>query len=54
MNRMYKDKLAHVQVVINFLYSVAQMYTREDTLTHFLGVMYLDDLMSYNSLTSIV
>ena len=29
---IYSNKLAHVQVVINCRYSVAQMCTREDTL----------------------
>ena len=32
---IYSDKLAHVQVVINCRYSVAQMCTHEDTLTHY-------------------
>ena len=49
---IYLDKLAHVQVVINCLYSVAQMCTHEDTLTHNLGAPYFDDVMSYNSLTT--
>ena len=49
---MYSDKLAHVQVVINCRYSVAQMCTREDTLPHILGVPYFDDFMSYNLLTT--
>ena len=31
---IYSDKLAHVQVLINCLYFVAQMCTREDTLVH--------------------
>ena len=29
------------------------MCTREDTLTHNLGVLYIDDAMSYNSLTTV-
>ena len=49
---IYSDKLAHVQVVINYQDSIAQMCTREDTLAHNLGVLYLDDLMSYNSPTT--
>ena len=48
---IYSDKLAHVQVVINCQYSVAQMCTREDTLAHYLGIP--DDVMSYNSLTTV-
>ena len=48
---IYSDKLAHVQVVINCQYSVAQMCTREDTLAHYLGT--LDDVMSYNWLTTV-
>ena len=31
---IYSDKLAHIQVVINCWYSVAQMCTREDILAH--------------------
>ena len=50
---IYWDKLAHVQVVINCWYSVAQMCTREDMLAHILGAPYFDDVMSYNSLTTI-
>ena len=37
---IYPDKLAHVQVVINCRYSVAQMYTHEDTLVHYLGAVF--------------
>ena len=44
--------LAHVQVVINCWYSVAQMCPREDKLTHNLGAPYFDDIMSYNLLTT--
>ena len=44
---IYLDKLAHVQVVINCWYSVAQMCTGEDTLANNLGTPYFDDLMSY-------
>ena len=50
---IYSDKLAHVQVLINCQYSVAQMCTDEDTFTHNLGVPYFDDVMSYNSLTTL-
>ena len=49
---IYSDKLAHVQVVINSPYSVAQMCTREETLAHKLGTQYFDDILSYNSLTT--
>ena len=49
----YSDNLAHVQVVINCQYSIAQLCTRADTLAHNLGAPYIDDLMSYNSLTTI-
>ena len=48
---IYSDKLAHVQVVINCQYSIAQMCTREDTLAQYLGALYLDDVMSHNWLT---
>ena len=49
---IYSDKLAHVQVVINYPYLVAQKCTREDTLAHNIGGPYFDDVMSYNSLTT--
>ena len=52
MTSIYSDKLAHVQVVINCQYSVAQLCTREDTLAHILGALYFDVVMSYNSLTT--
>ena len=50
----YSDKLTHVQVIINCPYSIAQMCTRKETLAHSLGEPCLDDIMSYNSLTTIV
>ena len=37
---IYLDKLAHVQVVINCGYSVAQMWTCKDTLPHYLGALF--------------
>ena len=46
----YSDKLAHVQVVINCQYFVAQMCTREDMLAHYLGALFIDDVMKYNTL----
>ena len=49
---IYLDKFAHVQVIINCQYSVAQMWTRKDMLTHYLGVSYLHDVMIYNELTT--
>ena len=50
--KIISDKLAHVQVVINCPFSVAQMCTREDMLAHNLGAPYFDDVMSCNSLTT--
>ena len=47
---IYSNKFAHVQVVINCRYPVAQMCTHEDTLAHKLGTQYFDDVLSYNSL----
>ena len=44
---IYSDKLAHVQVIINYRYSVSHMCTREDTLAHILGAPYVDDFMIY-------
>ena len=49
---IYSDKLAHVQVVVNCRYSIAQTGTREDTLAHILGTQYFDDVMSHNELTT--
>ena len=49
---IYSDKLAHVQAIINCQYSIGQMCTREDKLAHNLGMPRIDDVMSYNSLTT--
>ena len=49
---IYSNKLAHVQVIINCQYSVAQMCTCEDTLAHILGALENDDVMSHNELTT--
>ena len=49
---IYSDKLAHVEVVINCQYSIAQMCTREDSLPIIWALRpRIDDVMSYNSLT---
>ena len=48
---IYSDKLAHLQVVINCPYSIAQMCTREDRLAHILSSPYFDDVISYDLLT---
>ena len=37
---IYSDKLAHVQVIINSRYFIAQMCAHEDTLAQYLGVPY--------------
>ena len=39
--------LAHIQVVINCQYSVAQMCTREDMLAHYLGAPFFDVMRQY-------
>ena len=49
----YSDKFAHVQVIINCRYSVAQMCILKDMLAQQLGVPCLDDVMSHNELTTI-
>ena len=49
---IYSDKLAYIQVIINYQYSVAQMCTHEDTLAHILGTPYIDDVMKHNELTT--
>ena len=51
---IYSDKLAHIQVVINCGYSVAQMCTRKDTLAHYLGAPYIGNVMRQNTLITIV
>ena len=51
---VYSDKLAHIQVVINYQYSVAQMCTPEDTLAHYLGAPSIDDVVRHNKLITLV
>ena len=51
---IYSEKLAHVQVVINCQYSVAQMCTWEDMHAGLFTCAVLDDVMSQNGLTMIV
>ena len=50
---IYSDKLLNEQVVINCQYSVAQMCTHEYALVCILGLPFIDDIMSYNSLTTL-
>ena len=50
---IYSDKLAHVQVVINCRYSVAEMCTREETLAHYLCAPSIDDVMRHNRLITL-
>ena len=52
MMSIYLDKLAHVQVIIKCRYSIAKLCAREDTLAYILGAPSIDDVMSYNSLTT--
>ena len=40
---IYSDKLAHIQVVINCPYSVAQLCTCEDKHAHTFGTPCIDD-----------
>ena len=49
---IYSDKLAHIQAIMSWQYSVAQMCTYEDMLAHILGMPYIDEYMRYNSLTT--
>ena len=51
---IYSEKLAHIQVVTNCRYSVAQMCTREDIVAHLFMPAVLDDVMSQNELTTII
>ena len=50
---IYSDKLACIQVEINCGYSFTQVCTPEDTLAHYLGLLYLDDVMGHNELTTV-
>ena len=50
---IYSDKLAQTQVIINCPYSIAHLCTSEATLAHNLGALHFDDVMSYNSLTTV-
>ena len=47
---IYLDKLAHIQVVINYQFFVAKVCSHDVMLTHNLGSLFIDDIMSYNSL----
>ena len=47
---IYLENQAHVQVVIKCRYYVAQMCSGEDTLTHYLGLPFVDDKMRHNTL----
>ena len=51
---IYSDKLTHVKVVINCLYFIAQFCTGKDMLAHISGAPSIDDIMSYNLLTTLV
>ena len=51
---IYSDKLAHVQVVINSQNTDAPMCTCEDVLAYISGAPSIDDVMSYNLLTTLV
>ena len=51
---IYSDKLAHIQLVINCRYSVAHLRSSEATLSHNLGALHFDDVMSYKSLTTAI
>ena len=48
---IYLDKLAHMQVIINCWYYVAQMHTWEEIQAHFNECIVLDDVMSQSELT---
>ena len=49
---IYSDKLAHVQVVIPSWHFVAQLCTYEDGLAYILAAPSIDDVVSYNLLTT--
>ena len=50
---IHSDKLTHVQVVINSLYSFSQFCTGKDTLAHISGALSNDNVMSYDLLTTV-
>ena len=50
---IYSDKLAHAPVVINCQARDAPMCISEDGLAYILGAPFIDDVMSYNLLTTI-
>ena len=49
---IYSDKLPQVQIIINCLHSAAQFCTGKDTLAYISSAQTIDDVMSYNSLTT--
>ena len=49
---IYSDKFTHVQVIINYIYSVAQFCTDKDMLAHIHDTRSTDDVMRYDSLTT--
>ena len=51
---IYLDKLAHVHVVINCQYSVAQMCTLEDTHAHLFLRAILDDVSQNEPTTKLL
>ena len=50
---IYSDILAHIQVVINCQFSVAQMCTQEDAHAHLFTRAILDDVLSQNELKTL-
>ena len=50
--RVYLDKLAHLQVVINCRYSIAQICTLEDIQVRLFTRAILGDVMSPNEFTT--
>ena len=50
---IYSDKLAHIQVVINCPNSVAHLCASEDGLAYISDAPFIDEVMSYNSLTTL-
>ena len=49
--QIYSDKLAHIQVIINCRYFMAQSCTSEGGLAYISGALSIDDVMSSNLLT---
>ena len=51
---IYSDKSAHVQVIISCQARDAPKCNSKDGMAYILGAPFIDDIMSYNSLTTLI